>query len=68
MVYLPTEMSVFAVGEINQRERLCSCYLCYPTTAILIIIEGHETASNGFFVPVYYWKTVEKPETDTQLL
>ncbi len=26
-----------------------------------------ETASNGFLVPVYYWKTVEKPETDPQL-
>jgi hypothetical protein len=34
-----------------------------PHTAILIIIEGQETAFNG-----YYWKTVEKLETDPQLL
>jgi hypothetical protein len=29
-------------------------------TAILIIIEGHGTAFNGFQIPVHYWKTVEK--------
>jgi hypothetical protein len=33
-------------------------------TAIPIIIEGHETA----FEPVYFWKTLERPETDPQLL
>jgi hypothetical protein len=37
-------------------------------TAILIIIEAHEMAFDEFLVPVYYWKTVEKPETDPQLL
>jgi hypothetical protein len=37
-------------------------------TAIPIIIEGRETAFNSFLVPVYYWKTVEKPKTDPQLL
>ena len=36
-------------------------------TAIPIIFEGHETAFDGL-VPVYYWETVEKPETDPQLL
>jgi hypothetical protein len=43
----------------------------HPTlfyTAILIIIEGHETAFNSFLVPVYNWKTVGKSETDPQLL
>jgi hypothetical protein len=37
-------------------------------TAIFIIIEGHATAFSSFLVPVHYWKTVEKPETDPQLL
>ena len=40
------------------------------STAILIIIEGHKTAYSfqWFLVPAYYWKTIEKPETDPQLL
>jgi hypothetical protein len=27
------------------------------------IIGGCEAAFNDFLVPLYYWKTVEKPET-----
>jgi hypothetical protein len=39
----------------------------FSATAILIIIEGREMASNVFLVTVYYWKTVGKPVTDPQL-
>jgi hypothetical protein len=31
-----------------------------------MMIEGHKMAFNR--VPVYYWETVEKSETDPQLL
>jgi hypothetical protein len=37
-------------------------------TAILIIIEGHETAFNGFEYQFYYWEAIEKSETDPQSL
>jgi hypothetical protein len=37
-------------------------------TGDFIITEGRETAFNIFVVPGYYWKAVEKQETDPQLL
>ena len=45
-----------------------SSYTCKYVSAMLIIIEGNETAFNSFLVPVYNWKTVGKSETDPQLL
>ncbi len=38
------------------------------STAILIIMQGCNTADLRFPLPVYYCETVENPETDPQLL
>ncbi len=39
-----------------------------PHAAIVIIIEGRKTAFNGFQLPLDYWNTVEKPETESVYL
>ncbi len=43
-------------------------FVCVFMYAILMMIEGRETAFNGSYYQVTNWKTVEKPETDPQLL
>ncbi len=64
--YVPA--SVWAVGESPcRRLPIFDQYLCQP------YCHSHNNwgpwnSFQRFLVPVYYWETVEKPETDPQLL
>jgi hypothetical protein len=67
---LPAPVPVWADGAIRKRPVCIACmlfsqrpYYCHSHNNW-----GPRTSFQRLLVPVYYWKTIQKPETDPQLL
>jgi hypothetical protein len=65
---LATFQHNFSIELIKPHWWLRLCNATFVCTAILIIIEGHKISFPRFLVPIYYWKTDEKPETDPLIM